>query len=280
MPGLFPTGGLHSPGVDPTSLEGVLDIAWHLTLPVLTLTLAYLADYALIMRGSLLDEIGEDYLPRPGPRLPIVETGGSPSPARTRDMLRKVLSACPHPRCRAPPGTAQGRKSTPGPLPHRLCCESNRAREILQADLHVPKNDWRSGAADLSAEREAADDPGDRLSQNRVSGGLKRRDIRNSYCAGSELRMAADQNAQRRSAQCVRSVRIRSKILVSWSSRPGIERGRELFPWALAGLFGLPESSIMPIRSIQSTELLMELSSIASSSNRFPQFTPRSPSHP
>ena len=31
-------------------------------LPVLTLTLAYLAEYSLIMRSSLLDEIGEDYL--------------------------------------------------------------------------------------------------------------------------------------------------------------------------------------------------------------------------
>jgi peptide/nickel transport system permease protein len=62
LPRLFPTGGLNSPGVDPTSLAGVADTAWHLTLPVLTLTLAYLADYALIMRSSLLDEIGEDYL--------------------------------------------------------------------------------------------------------------------------------------------------------------------------------------------------------------------------
>ncbi|MGD9958965.1 ABC transporter permease [Nocardioides sp.] len=62
MPGLFPTGGLHSTDVDPSSLKGVLDTAWHLTLPVLTLTLAYLAEYALIMRSSLLDELGEDYL--------------------------------------------------------------------------------------------------------------------------------------------------------------------------------------------------------------------------
>ena len=62
LPGLFPTGGLHSPDVDPTSWAGVLDLAWHLALPVTTLTLAYLADYALIMRSSLLDEIGEDYL--------------------------------------------------------------------------------------------------------------------------------------------------------------------------------------------------------------------------
>jgi peptide/nickel transport system permease protein len=62
IPGLFPTGGLVSPGVDPTSLAGVLDVAWHLVLPVTTLTLAFLADYVLIMRSSLLDEIGEDYL--------------------------------------------------------------------------------------------------------------------------------------------------------------------------------------------------------------------------
>ena len=62
IPGLFPTGGLHSVDVDPGTLEGVLDTIWHLTLPVITLTLAYLADYALIMRSSLLDELGEDYL--------------------------------------------------------------------------------------------------------------------------------------------------------------------------------------------------------------------------
>jgi peptide/nickel transport system permease protein len=60
--GIFPTGGLHSTNVDPSSLEGVLDTAWHLTLPVLTLTLAYLAEYSLVMRSSLLDELGEDYL--------------------------------------------------------------------------------------------------------------------------------------------------------------------------------------------------------------------------
>lgn len=62
LPGVFPTGGLISPGVDPQSLEGVLNVAWHLVLPVTTLALAYLAEYALIMRSSLLDEIGADYL--------------------------------------------------------------------------------------------------------------------------------------------------------------------------------------------------------------------------
>ncbi|GAA2118123.1 ABC transporter permease [Nocardioides bigeumensis] len=62
IPGLFPTGGLHSVDADPSSLAGVLDTMRHLTLPVITLALAYLADYALIMRSSLLDELGEDYL--------------------------------------------------------------------------------------------------------------------------------------------------------------------------------------------------------------------------
>jgi peptide/nickel transport system permease protein len=62
LEGIFPTGQLHSNDVDPSSLEGVLDTAWHLVLPVITLTLAYLAEYSLVMRSSLLDEIGEDYL--------------------------------------------------------------------------------------------------------------------------------------------------------------------------------------------------------------------------
>lgn len=62
MEGIFPTGGLHSVDVDPGWWNAVLDTSWHLVLPVTTLTLAYLAEYALIMRSSLLDELGEDYL--------------------------------------------------------------------------------------------------------------------------------------------------------------------------------------------------------------------------
>ncbi len=62
IPGIFPTSGLITPGVDPWSVKGILDVAYHLTLPVITLTLAYLAEYSLVMRSSLLDEMGEDYL--------------------------------------------------------------------------------------------------------------------------------------------------------------------------------------------------------------------------
>ena len=63
VPGALPDrrAALDSTSIRPAS-RAVLDTAWHLTLPVLTLTLAYLAEYSLVMRSSLLDELGEDYL--------------------------------------------------------------------------------------------------------------------------------------------------------------------------------------------------------------------------
>ena len=48
--------------MDTSSLAGWLDVAWHMVLPVTTLTLVYLAEYALVMRSSLVDEMNEDYL--------------------------------------------------------------------------------------------------------------------------------------------------------------------------------------------------------------------------
>ncbi len=58
----FPVGGMVDPGTSQTGLALVLDILHHMFLPALTLTLAYLGEYALIMRSSLLDVMGEDYL--------------------------------------------------------------------------------------------------------------------------------------------------------------------------------------------------------------------------
>jgi peptide/nickel transport system permease protein len=62
VPGVFPIGGIITPGVDPRSLEGVLDVLWHMVLPVTTLTAVYLAEYALVMRASLVEEMGQEYL--------------------------------------------------------------------------------------------------------------------------------------------------------------------------------------------------------------------------
>jgi peptide/nickel transport system permease protein len=60
--GIFPTGGERSPNADYHGLRAALDIANHMFLPCLTLTLAYFAEYHLIMRSSLLEEKTEDYL--------------------------------------------------------------------------------------------------------------------------------------------------------------------------------------------------------------------------
>jgi peptide/nickel transport system permease protein len=58
----FPVGGLSDLRGGHTGFAAVVDRAKHLFLPGLTLTLAYLGEYAIVMRSSLLDVMGEDYL--------------------------------------------------------------------------------------------------------------------------------------------------------------------------------------------------------------------------
>ncbi len=60
--GWFPVGGITDAGSNETGLALVLDQLHHLFLPALTLTLAYLGEYTLVTRSSLLDVMGEDYL--------------------------------------------------------------------------------------------------------------------------------------------------------------------------------------------------------------------------
>jgi len=60
--GWFPTGGIRDVSADYTGLRAVADRIYHLVLPVTTLTLGYLGSYSLIMRTSILDTAGEDYL--------------------------------------------------------------------------------------------------------------------------------------------------------------------------------------------------------------------------
>ncbi len=62
LPGIFPSGGMSSVIVGNGTWAQLSDTLSHLALPALTLTLAYLAEYALVMRSSLLDEMGSDYL--------------------------------------------------------------------------------------------------------------------------------------------------------------------------------------------------------------------------
>lgn len=58
----FPVGGMVDLGAGHTGFAAVVDRLHHLALPCLTLTLAYLGEYAIVARSSLLDVMGEDYL--------------------------------------------------------------------------------------------------------------------------------------------------------------------------------------------------------------------------
>jgi len=60
--GWFPVGGIATAGSGETGIELLLDQIYHMFLPALTLTLAYLGEYTLVTRSSLLDVMGEDYL--------------------------------------------------------------------------------------------------------------------------------------------------------------------------------------------------------------------------
>lgn len=59
--GWFPAGGIESSD-RLTGLAHVLDVAKHLVLPCLTLTLGYLGEFAIIMRSSLLEVMGEEFV--------------------------------------------------------------------------------------------------------------------------------------------------------------------------------------------------------------------------
>jgi peptide/nickel transport system permease protein len=58
----FPASGRMSVGQDLTGLDYVADVLNHLFLPLLTLTLAFVGEFYLVMRSSLLDVLGEDYI--------------------------------------------------------------------------------------------------------------------------------------------------------------------------------------------------------------------------
>ncbi|MEX1100895.1 MAG: ABC transporter permease [Actinomycetota bacterium] len=60
--GWFPQGGFRSTDTGVTGMAAVVDVLNHLFLPALTLTLAYLGEYYILMRSSLLDVLGEEYI--------------------------------------------------------------------------------------------------------------------------------------------------------------------------------------------------------------------------
>ncbi|MDP9243257.1 MAG: ABC transporter permease [Actinomycetota bacterium] len=62
FPAIFPTGGYDTTGVVLTGISHLVDVLNHMVLPFVVLTIAYLGEYSLIMRSSLLETLGEDFI--------------------------------------------------------------------------------------------------------------------------------------------------------------------------------------------------------------------------
>ena len=60
--GWFPTSGMEEIAAFHTGWDRVVDIAHHLVLPTITLSLFYLALYTRLMRASMLEQAGMDYV--------------------------------------------------------------------------------------------------------------------------------------------------------------------------------------------------------------------------
>ena len=60
--GLFPSGQMTSADTPPDFLSQALDVAHHMVLPTITLVAVIYAQYQLVMRSSLLEEMDADYL--------------------------------------------------------------------------------------------------------------------------------------------------------------------------------------------------------------------------
>lgn len=59
---LLPTGGFETAGSTATGLAALWDQFGHMVLPCATLALAYIGEYMIVMRSSMLDTVREDYL--------------------------------------------------------------------------------------------------------------------------------------------------------------------------------------------------------------------------
>ncbi len=60
--GWLPTGGMETIGADYGGMRHGLDVAWHMILPVVTLSLFHVAFYARLMRASMLETFNQDYV--------------------------------------------------------------------------------------------------------------------------------------------------------------------------------------------------------------------------
>ncbi|MFJ4770288.1 ABC transporter permease subunit [Streptomyces sp. SID4919] len=82
---LLPTGLASTPGSTATGLAHAADVARHAVLPVATLTLGLLAQYAVNMRTAVVDTLREDYV------LTARAIGLTPRAVRRRHVVRNAM---------------------------------------------------------------------------------------------------------------------------------------------------------------------------------------------
>ncbi|NYT78128.1 ABC transporter permease [Alcaligenaceae bacterium] len=59
---IFPASGMYDIGAYPSGFDAVLQVAHHLVLPVISLSMVYLAQYSRQARATMLDVLGSDYV--------------------------------------------------------------------------------------------------------------------------------------------------------------------------------------------------------------------------
>ena len=90
--GWFPVGEIEDPSSTATGLAKLPDQAQHMFLPALTLTLAYLGEYAIVMRSSLLETMREDYQCSPARRASATCSCATGTRCRTRSCRSSPCS--------------------------------------------------------------------------------------------------------------------------------------------------------------------------------------------
>jgi len=60
--GWFPVGGLEDPGSTATGFAALLDQVHHMVLPASVLAIAYVGEYMIVARSSMIETLREDYL--------------------------------------------------------------------------------------------------------------------------------------------------------------------------------------------------------------------------
>lgn len=62
FPAIFPTGGYETPASGLAGFAHAVDVLNHMVLPFFVLTVAYLGEYSIIMRNSLIDVMNDDFV--------------------------------------------------------------------------------------------------------------------------------------------------------------------------------------------------------------------------